>query len=131
MHSDQQFHGGRPRAHARAVVMECENGAILLRITYALAAAIITVWLTHLSSVTDIVLNKANALPEQLSYNEMVNRAHKTDQLTVAPFNDRWNAPATSRNPDAARRTGRIPDGCEPAFGGLVKVGNFSSRCVT
>ncbi len=129
MHSDRQFHAGGPRAYARAIAMDTrhESNSILVRVIYALASAIIVLWLTYLSTVTGTVLSKLNILPEHLSYNETVNRAHKADRLTVAPFNDRWNGFAAS----AMKRTSGIPDGCEPAFSGLVKVGNFSSRCVT
>ncbi|MGA8610167.1 MAG: hypothetical protein WB760_00340 [Xanthobacteraceae bacterium] len=131
MSRDQQFHAGRLRAYARAVDVRHENEGILSTALYAIASAIIVLWLAYLSSVTATVLSKLNILPEHLSYSETVNRLHKTDRLTMAPFDDRWNAFATSGKPDAAQRSGRIPDGCEPAFSGLVKAGNFSWRCVT
>jgi len=133
MYTDRQFHAGRPRAYvrARAVDVRHENSSALITIAYALASAIIVLWLAYLSSFTGTVLSKLNVLPEHLSYNETVNRLHKTDRLSMAAFNDRWNAFAVSGRPDAAQRTGRIPDGCESAFSSLVKVGNFSARCVT
>jgi len=133
MNFDRQFHAGRPRAYARAraVDVQHESRSALITIAYALASAIIVLWLAYLSSATGAVLSKLNILPEHLSYNETVNRLHKTDRLPMVSFNERWNAFARSGKPDAAQRTGRIPDGCESAFGVLVKAGNFSARCVT
>jgi hypothetical protein len=133
MHPDRRFHTSRPRTYvlARAVDVRHENNSVLSTAVYGLASAIIVLWLAYLSSITGTVLSKLNILPEHLSYNETVNRVHKTDRLPMAPFNDRWNAFAASGKPDAVQRTGRLPDGCEPAFSGLVKAGNFSSRCVT
>ena len=133
MHSDRHLHAGRPRAHARARAVDVrqENNSVLLSVVYALASAIIVLWLAYLSSVTGTVLSKLNILPEHLSYNETVNRLHKTDRLSMISFNDRWNAFAASGKPHAAQRAGRIPDGCEAAFGVLVKAANFSARCVT
>jgi len=129
----RQFHPGRPRSyvHARAVDVRHENNSVLLTVVYALASAIIVLWLAYLSSVSAAVLSKFNVAPDHLSYNETINHAHKTDQLPMVSFNDRWNGLAASGKSRAAQRTERIPDGCELAFGGLVKTGNFSSRCVT
>ena len=132
MHSDQQFHPGRPRAYvrARAVDLRKENDGFLLTVVHAVASAIIVLWLAYLSSMTGTILSKLNVAPEHLSYNETVNRVHKTDRLLMVSFNDRWNAFGANGKPDPAQRTGRILDGCESAFGSLIKVGNFSSRCV-
>ena len=133
MHSDRQLYAGRPRAYARVRVADArhESDSISVRIAYALASAIFVLWLTYLSAATATVLSKLNVPPERLSFNETVNRTHKTGRPTVAPFNDRWSALATSGKLNIAQRTGRIPDGCDPAFSSLVKVGNFTSRCVT
>ena len=133
MQSDGQFYAGRPRVHARARAVDVrhENNSTLLTVVYVLAGAIIVLWFAYLSSVTGTILSRLNVLPEHLSYNETVNRLHKADRLATAPFNERWNAFATSGKPDPAQRTGRMPDGCESAFGVLVQAGNFSARCVT
>lgn len=133
MHSDQQFHARRPRAYARARAVDVrhEKEGILTTVLYVIASAIIVLWLAYLSSVTETVLSKLHVLPEHVSNNETVNRVHKTGRLTMASFDDRWKAFPTSSRPVAAQRTGRIPDGCETAFGGLIKAGNFTSRCVT
>jgi hypothetical protein len=133
MSSDRQLYAGRPSAYARvrAVDIRNEDNSALFIVAYALASAIIVLWLAYLSSVTGTVLSKLNILPEHLSYYETVNRLHKTDRRPMGSFNGRWNALVTSGKPDAAQRTGRIPDGCESAFGVLVRVGNFSARCVT
>jgi hypothetical protein len=133
MYSDPQFHGRRPRAYAlaRPVDVRHEKEGILTTVLYVIASAIVVLWLAHLSFVTGAVLSKLHVLPEHVSYNETVNRVHKTGRLTMASFDDKWKAFATSGRPDAAQRTGRIPDGCETAFGGLIKAGNFTSRCVT
>jgi hypothetical protein len=46
-------------------------------------------------------------------------------------FHDRWNAIVEiDKAPNGTQSVERIPDGCEPAFSHLVKVGNFSARCV-
>lgn len=129
MHNDGQFHARRPRSYARALRHEHES--ILSTVLYVIASAIIVLWLAYLSSVTGTILSKLNIMPEHISYNDSVNRLNKTDRVPMVSFNDRWNAFVTGGKPDAAQRTGRVPDGCETAFSGLVKVGNFSSRCVT
>jgi hypothetical protein len=36
-----------------------------------------------------------------------------------------WKAPPTSKG------TAKIPIGCDPAFSGIVRYGNFAARCVT
>jgi hypothetical protein len=133
MHPDRRFDAGRSRAYVRAgaVDVQDENSNVLIMVAYALASAIVLFWLVHLSLVNGTALSKLNILSEHASYNELVNRLHKADRLPTAPFNDRWNASISSSKPDATRRIGRIPDGCEPAFSGLVKASNFSSRCVT
>jgi len=133
MHYDQQIHAGRPRAnvHARAVNLRHENESILSTVLYVIASAITVLWLAYLSSATGTILSKLNIVPEHASHNGTVNRLHKTNRLSMASFDDRWKAFATSGKPDTAQRTGRIPDGCETAFGGLIKAGNFTSRCVT
>jgi hypothetical protein len=130
MYSDPQFHARRPRACA--VDVRHEREGILTTVLYVIASSIIVLWLAYLSSVTGDVLSKLHVVPEHVSYNETVNRVHKTGRLTMASFDDKWKALSTSGRPDAAQRTGRIPDGCETAFGGLIKkAGNFASRCVT
>ena len=46
-------------------------------------------------------------------------------------FHDRWNAIAeTNKGSNGAQTVERVPDGCEPAFSHLVKIGNFSARCL-
>jgi hypothetical protein len=89
MSRDRQFHAGRVRAYARAVDVRHENESILSTALYAVASAIIVLWLAYLSSVTGTVLSKLNIVPERLSYSETVNRLHKTDRLTMAPISAR------------------------------------------
>ena len=63
--------------------------------------------------------------------NETINRLHKGDRLPPVNFHDRWNAIAeTNKGSNGAQTVERVPDGCEPAFSHLVKIGNFSARCV-
>ena len=136
MLSDPQFHARRPRAYARARAVDVrhEKEGILTTVLYVVASAIIVLWLAYLSSITGTILSNLHVLPEHVSHNDTVNRLHKTGRLPMVSFNDRWNAFVTSGKADkadAAQRTGQVPDGCESAFSGLVKVGNFTSRCVT
>jgi hypothetical protein len=108
-----------------------QDNSALIMVFYGLAGVIIALWLAYPSSVIGAALSKLNISPEHLSYTETVDRTHKKNQVTTVPFNDRWNAFVTSGKSNTAQHVWQIPDGCESAFGGLVKVGNFSARCVT
>ena len=136
MSSQQQFHFMRqPHAHARAVaqVQEQNHHAIIMMVIYALVSAIIVLWMAYLPTLTGSILTNLNIVPTHLS----------SVSDTSVPFDDRWNAFATTtikalgENDVHGRVTvpaedvqQRIPVGCEPAFSHLIKTGNFSTRCV-
>ena len=147
MSSQQQLHFMRqPHAHARAVaqVKEQNHHAITMMVAYALVSAIIVLWMAYLPTLTGSILTILNIVPTHLSSaSDSINRANKDDQPTSVPFDDRWNAFATTtitmlgENSVHSRVTvpaedtqQRIPVGCEPAFSHLIKTGNFSTRCV-
>ncbi len=145
MRSEQQFHFMRqPHARARAAaqVQEQNQYKISMMVAYALASAIIVLWMAYLLTLTGGILTNLNIVPTHLSSSsERGNRANKDDQLTSVRFDDRWNAFVTTiqtlgenrvhaRVTDPAKDIQRIPVGCEPAFGHLIKNGNFSARCV-
>ncbi len=136
MSSQQQLHFMRqPHAHARAVaqVQEQNHHAITMAVAYALVSAIIVLWMAYLPTLTGSILTILNIVPTHLS----------SASDTSVPFDDRWNAFATTtiktlgENNVHGRVTApaedtqqRIPVGCEPAFSHLIKTGNFSTRCV-
>jgi hypothetical protein len=104
----------------------------LLAVTGCLVAAIIALWIAYLPSATGSVLTKLNVLPQHLSADSYtINHLNKGGRLAGVRFDDRWSAiEPTNPSRPATQRTGHIPDGCEAAFSRLVKVGNFSTRCV-
>jgi len=145
MRSQQQLHLTRqPHARTRAAaqVQEQNEYRITMMVAYALASAIIMLWTAYLLTLTGGILTNLNIVPTHLSSaSESGNRGNKDDQLTSVRFDDRWNAFATmihtlgengvhARVTDPAKDIQRIPVGCEPAFGHLVKNGNFSARCL-
>jgi hypothetical protein len=146
MRSQQQLHFMRqPRAHARAVaqVQEQNQHKIIMMVAYALASAIIVLWMAYVPTLMRGILINLNIVPTHLSSaSDSFNRANKDDQLTNVRFNDRWNALAAikiqtlgengihARATDPAKNIQRIPVGCEPAFSPLVKAGNFIARCI-
>jgi hypothetical protein len=146
MSSQQQLHFMRqPCARARAVaqVQEQNQHKITMMVVYALASAIIALWIAYLPTFLSNILTNFEIVPTHLSSaSDSINRANKGDQLTSVRFNDRWNAVATmttetrgengvhARATDPAKNIQRMPVGCEPAFSTLVKTGNFSARCI-
>ena len=135
MSSQQQLQFMRqPYAHARAVaqVQEQNQHKITMMVVYALASAIIVLWMAYLPTLMGSILTILNIVPTHLS----------SASDTSVPFDDRWNAFATTiktlgKNDIHGRVTipaedmqQRIPVGCEPAFSHLIKAGNFSTRCV-
>jgi len=147
MSTQQQLHFMRqPYARARVVaqVQEQNQHKITMMVVYALASAIIALWMAYLPTLTGSILTNLNILPQYLpSASDSVNRANKDGQLTSVRFDDRWNAFAAmtiqtlgengvdARATDPAKDTQRIPVGCEPAFSPLVKAGNFIARCLS
>jgi hypothetical protein len=146
MSSQQQRHCTRRQyAHARAVaqVQEQNQHKITMVVVYALASAIIVLWMAYLPTLTGSILTNLNILPTHLSSaSDSVNRANKDDQLTGISFDDRRNAFATmtiktlgengvhTRVAEPAEDIQRTPVGCETAFSHLIKIENFSARCV-
>ena len=106
----------------------------MLLVAFMLASAIIAMWMAYLPAVTGAIWNKVHMFPQQVqqvSSAETINRLHKGDRLTRGYFDDRWSAVTEQITPPpAAHSAEQIPEGCEAAFGGLVKVGNFSTRCI-
>lgn len=146
MRSRQQLHSMRQQhAHARAIaqVQGFNRHKVIVTVAYALASAIIVLWMAYLPTLMGGLLTDLNIVPTHLSSaSEGVNRADKGDQFISAQFNDRWSTFAEmtmqtlgengvhARIIDPAKDPRRIPVGCEPAFSYLVKTGNFSARCV-
>jgi hypothetical protein len=146
MRSQQQLHFMR-QSHAGACavaqVQAQNHHNIIMMVAYALASAIIVLWMAYLPTLVGSILTNLNVVPTHLSSaSDSVNRANKDDQLTSVRFNDRWNAFAAikiqtlgengihARATDPAKNIQRIPVGCEPAFSPLVKTGNFIARCI-
>jgi hypothetical protein len=118
----------QPYVHARAVSTSHQDHKFLLIV---LACAIVALWMACLSALTGFILPKLNVAVQPQTSNEMINRVHKGAQLAPAHFHDRWDAIVEiDKALKGPQNVERIPDGCEPAFGHLVKVGNFSARCV-
>jgi len=130
LRNEQHLHLARwPNVRARAVAIPHDDHKILMIVAYALASAIIVLWMAYRPAVTGSVLTKLNVV-QHISY-DSINRLHKGDQLAGEKFADRWNVTvAVIKASRPARSVERVPDGCEPAFSRLVKVGNFSARCV-
>jgi hypothetical protein len=96
-----------------------------------LASAIVVLWIACLPTLTGSILSGLNAVVQRQTSNETINRLHKGDRLAPVNFHDRWNAIVEiDKAPNGTQSAERIPDGCEPAFSHLVKVGDFSARCV-
>jgi hypothetical protein len=121
----------RPRNRARAVAIPQQDQRIVQMVVYALASAIIVLWMAYLSSVTGSVLARLGVVPSHLTMSETIDRAGKSDRLAATKFDERLNAVAeTSGSLETPRHAERIPLGCEGAFMRLVKDGNFSTRCI-
>jgi hypothetical protein len=127
--NEQQLHFvRRPYAHARAVSISHQDHKVL---SLVLASAIVVLWIATLSALTGSILSRLNVVVHRQTSNETINRLHKGDRLAPMSFYDRWNAIVeVDRASNGAQSVERIPDGCEPAFSYLVKVGNFCARCV-
>jgi len=124
----RQFTG---RARAQAMPVEHGDHRILLFVAYALASAIIVMWMAYLPAVTSSFLSNLNIVPSHLSSVETINRVHKEDRLTRSNFAARWSAVVERAEPlPSAHSADQIPEGCEAAFAGFVKIGNFSARCI-
>jgi hypothetical protein len=122
------YFGWQPPVHARAVSTSHQDNQIR---PIVLASAIVAIWIACLSGPTGSTLPKLNVAVQRQTSNEMINRLHKGDRLAPVNFHDRWNAIAEiDKALKGSQNVERIPDGCEPAFGHLVKVGNFSARCI-
>ncbi len=120
------------RSQSMAVARPQENfhHKFLVMGAYLIVTAIIALWMAYLPTLTGNILTQLNVLPQHIAANS-VNRLHKGDQLAFVRFEDRWSAVgAISRAAPAGKSAERIPFGCEGAFSRLVKVGNFSARCV-
>jgi hypothetical protein len=77
------------------------------------------------------ILPKLNVVVQHQTSNETINHQHKGDRLAPVYFHERWNAIVEiDKALNGTQSVERIPDGCEPAFSHVVKVGNFSARCV-
>jgi hypothetical protein len=74
-------------------------------------------------------LDHLKVVPQHLTY-QAIDRSHKSDRIASMKFADRWNAIADNHALRAQRSVERIPYACEAAFSRLVKIGNFSVRCV-
>jgi hypothetical protein len=97
-----------PRSHARSGVIGAWLGA----------SAVIALGLACLPLVAGPSSASVITIGSTIS-----NSALKSDRLTV---------PRTSVAPKSeVSKPGAIPVGCEAAFSKLVRVGNFTSRCVT
>ena len=129
MHWNEQHYqfAPRPRTLARAADMPDAAHKILTIVAYVLASAIVALWMAYLR---EVAVTKPNFVPRHLTSSEAVDRTHKSDRLTIVNFNDGPNVLAQIEEPFRERRAERIPVGCEPAFSQLVKVGNFSRRCL-
>jgi hypothetical protein len=127
--NDQQLHFvRRPYVHARAVTTSHQDHKVLLMVP---ASAIVGLWIACLPPLTGSILTRLNVLVQRQTSNETINRLHKGDRFAPVNFHDRWNAIVEiDKAANGTQSVERIPDGCEPAFSHLVKVGNFSARCV-
>jgi len=125
----QQLHfARRPYVRVRAVSPSHHDHKVLLIV---LTSAIFVLWIACLWTLTGSILPKLNAVVQREASNQTVIRLHKGDRLPPVNFYDRWNAIAeTNKASNGAQTVERIPDGCEPAFIHLVKIGNFSARCL-
>jgi hypothetical protein len=126
--NDQQYQfAPSPRAPAAAIA-NAEH-KILKTVVFVLASAIVVLWMAYLM---EVALTKPNFVTQHLTLSETVDRSHKGDRLTIVNFDDKGNNLLEQINkPLSERRAERIPVGCEPAFSTLVKVGNFSRRCLS
>jgi hypothetical protein len=118
----------RPYVRARAVSTSHQERKALLMV---LASVTILLWIACLSALTGSILTKLNIVVQHQTSNETINRLHKGDRLTPVSFHERWNAfVEINKGSHGQQSVERIPNGCEPVFSHVVKVGNFSARCI-
>jgi hypothetical protein len=120
----------RPRVRARALANPNESHRIPLRADYALATAVIALWIAYLPLINAEVMSHLNVVPQHLTSTQIIDRTHKGDRVAGIKFEDRRNAIGNNRASRAMRRVERIPYACEATFSRLVKTGNFSVRCI-
>jgi hypothetical protein len=94
------------------------------------ATAIILLWIACFSTLTGPISTELNVVVQPQTSDATINGVHKAG-LAPANFYERWNAIVEiNKASQGAWSVEQIPEGCEPAFSRLVKVGNFSTRCV-
>lgn len=127
--NEQELHFARRQSvDAHAMTASHQDHQVLLMV---LASAIVVLWIACLSTLTAPFLPKLYVVAQHHASTETINRLHKGDRLPPMNFHDRWNAIAViNKDSDGGQSFQRILDGCEPAFSHLVKVGNFSARCI-
>jgi hypothetical protein len=127
MYAQHLHYVRRPTGRTRAVGTSHQDHKVLIVLT----SAIFVLWIACFWTLTGSILPKLNAVVQRQASNQTVIRLHKGDRLPPANFHDRWNAIAeTNKGSNGVQSVERIPDGCEPAFSHLVKIGNFSARCL-
>ena len=128
MYAQHLHYVRRPTGRTHAVSTSHQDHKVLLIV---LTSAIFVLWIACLWTLTGSILPKLNAVVQRQASNQTVIRLHKGDRLPPVNFHDRWNAIAeTNKGSNGAQTVERVPDGCEPAFSHLVKIGNFSARCL-
>jgi len=94
------------------------------------ATAIILLWIACFSTLTGPISTELNVVVQPQTSDATINGVDKGG-LAPANFYERWNAIVEiNKASQGAWSVEQIPEGCEPAFSRLVKVGNFSTRCV-
>ena len=117
------------------------NGQLQGAVSYTIVSAIAAFCVVCLPVSAENSLTKLNVTPTSLTLPDVANPIRKADRLSSFSFEERWNAvPAPStgaRNEQSQRETSwaethieKIPFSCELAFSRLVKMGNFSTRCI-
>ena len=133
MYKNEQRHSVR-RSYALASPTsrtDYDRG-IAWAVVSVLASATIVLWLCYLPTITGSIPTHLNSLPQHPTTHSLVDRLHKGDRLDAVNFADNWSGVATtSKSPQRTQTHERIPNGCEPPFSRLVKIGNITGRCVT
>ena len=116
------------------------NGQIQGAVSYTIVSAIAAFCVVCLPVSAENSLTKLNVTPTPLISVSDVARIQKADRLSGISFKERWNAvpaPSTGARKQSQRETSwakthieKIPFSCELAFSRLVKMGNFSTRCI-
>ncbi len=137
------------RAQCLCIHVDADSQAHFYRtsLSYIVLSGFVALLLAYWPAAASDVLAKLNIVPAKLtSTTQISDRTHKADRLPQASlerlsFEQRWSAvpalPNSVRSdsgqrqqPQAERRTEKIPFSCELAFSRLVKNGNFSTRCM-